>query len=80
VIARSLAGLTALLLAGCATQPVATVAPICGAMRTVWVSKDDVLTPPTASQIEGNNLAYSKLCGRPTPPPPRPKKTEPQTS
>lgn len=55
------------LLAGCGT--VATVAPVCGAMRTVYISKADVLTEQTASTIEGNNLAYATLCGHSTPKP-----------
>ena len=65
----------ALALGGCVTTPVATVQPVCGtpgapgAIRTVWISKDDVLTEQTASQIEANNLARTKLCGRSKPPP-----------
>ena len=59
----------ALATAGCTTQPVATVAPICGSMRTVYISKDDTLTEKTASSIERNNLAPAKLCGASRPPP-----------
>ena len=64
-------------LAGCATTPVATVEPVCGGLRTVWVAKDDVLTERTASQIEANNLARVRLCGRSRPPPPEKDETPP---
>jgi hypothetical protein len=33
-------------------------------MQTVLISKDDGLTELTAQQIEANNLARERLCGR----------------
>jgi hypothetical protein len=59
----------AALMGGCATEPVAVVAPVCKSMTTVWISKDDALTEKTAQQIEGNNLARARLCGGATPKP-----------
>jgi hypothetical protein len=50
------------LLTGCANQVVGTAQPTCRAIRTVLVSKDDVLTDGTATQIEANNLARKRLC------------------
>lgn len=57
------------LLCGCASKPVVIVSskPLCAAVRNVCISKDDELTEGTASQIEGNNLARAKLCGKPKP-------------
>ncbi len=58
----------ALLLAGCVSATAITVAPLCGEtaakapIKPVCISKDDALTEKTASQIEGNNLALTKLC------------------
>lgn len=51
----------ALLFSACASNTVVTV-PVCGPIKTVCISKDDALTEKTASQIEGNNLALSKMC------------------
>ena len=62
----SLAGFAALalILAGCAAQTkyVPTAAPLCKAVQPVCIDKDDVLTEPTASQIEANNLGMTKVC------------------
>jgi hypothetical protein len=52
------------LLCGCAKTFVATAGPSCRAMQTVLISKDDGLTELTAQQIEANNLARERLCGR----------------
>lgn len=52
------------LLPGCAKNFVATARPHCKAVTTVWISKDDTLTEGTAQQIEANNLARDRLCGR----------------
>lgn len=51
------------LLSGCATPSiVATVEPVCRAVRHTCVSRADQLTEGTASQIEANNLARLRLC------------------
>ena len=56
------------LLGGCASATAVTVRPLCGdnaksaPIKPVCISKGDSLTEPTASQIEGNNLALAKLC------------------
>ena len=75
--------MAALVLGSCSPQFIATVTPVCDATTIIWISKSDKLTPHTASQIEGNNLAHEKLCG-PSPRPPRsepaPKKAEAKTS
>lgn len=63
-----MAMIAVLALGGCATVPVATVAPVCGAVSTVFISKEDILTEGTATQIEANNLARAKLCGKSRPP------------
>lgn len=52
------------LLPGCAKTIVATAGPSCRAVQTVLISKDDTLTEGTAQQIEANNLARDRLCGR----------------
>ena len=52
------------LLCGCAPTIVATAKPTCRAVETVLISKDDTLTEGTAQQIEGNNLARERLCGK----------------
>lgn len=49
-------------LAGCSQSIVATAEPTCRAIKRVLVSKDDVLTEGTATQIEANNLARKRLC------------------
>jgi hypothetical protein len=55
-----------LLLAGCSsTQYVATAKPFSRAVKTVCIDKADQLTEATASQIEANNLALSKIYQRP---------------
>ena len=55
------------LLSGCASKPVviATSQPLCKAVKHECISKDDELTEGTATQIEGNNLARERLCGKP---------------
>lgn len=58
----------ALTLGACAPQYVAVTEPVCGSMATIWVSKSDRLSEGTSSQIEANNLAREKLCGRSRPP------------
>jgi hypothetical protein len=58
------------LLCGCATPRtvvIATSKPFCDAVKHVCISASDVLTEPTAQQIEGNNLGRAPICG----PPPR---------
>lgn len=56
----------AMALAGCETaKPVRyipTSEPFCAAVQTVCISKDDVLTEPTAQQVEANNLGRAKVC------------------
>jgi hypothetical protein len=52
------------LLCGCAKTFVATAGPSCRALQTVLISQDDGLTEGTAQQIEANNLAREKLCGK----------------
>ena len=60
------------LLSGCASATAVTVKPLCGEtpakapIKPICPSKDDVLTEGTASQIEADNLALSRLCKRPT--------------
>ena len=52
-----------LVLAGCETPKyVATSKPLCRAVQTVLISKDDQMTEGTASQIEANNLGRAKVC------------------
>ena len=53
-----------LLLAGCGqtVKYVPTAAPFCKAVQPVCIDKDDVLTEPTASQVEANNLGMTKVC------------------
>ena len=55
------------LLCGCASKPavIASSRPFCKAVTNVCISKDDVLTDDTATQIEGNNLGRAKVCGKP---------------
>jgi hypothetical protein len=55
------------LLGACASTPavIATSKPFCPAIKHVCIDKHDVLTEPTATQIEGNNLARARLCGKP---------------
>jgi hypothetical protein len=49
---------------GCAqTQYVATAKPFSRSVKQVCISKTDQITEGTASQIEANNLALSKLYG-----------------
>lgn len=50
---------------GCAKEVVVTAEPLCAAVRNVCISRDDKLTEGTASQIEANNLARRRLCGKP---------------
>jgi hypothetical protein len=54
------------LLTGCASTTAGTVTarPMCRAIQLVRVSKDDVLTEGTASQVEANNLARKRLCAK----------------
>lgn len=66
---KPLIAMAALALGACSPQFVATVTPICDATTIIWISKSDKLTPHTATQIEGNNLAHEKLCGPSSPPP-----------
>lgn len=55
------------LLSGCAKEVVAIAdaRPFCAAVKPVCISKDDVLTEGTASQIEANNLGRASICGKP---------------
>ena len=58
------------LLPGCATTKTAAIAdsrPFCRAVQHVCISASDVLTEPTAQQIEGNNLGRKPICGKPKP-------------
>ena len=51
------------LLAGCGeTKYIPTSAPFCKAVAPVCISKDDVLTEDTATQVEANNLGMTKVC------------------
>jgi hypothetical protein len=52
------------LLPGCAPTVVATAQPSCRALLSVTIDNDDWLTEATAQQIEANNLARERLCGR----------------
>jgi len=52
------------LLPGCAKNFVATAAPSCRALQTVIIDNDDRLVESTAQQIEANNLARERLCGK----------------
>ncbi len=52
------------LLPGCAKTFVSTAGPSCRAMQTVLIDNEDWLTEQTAQQIEGNNLARERLCGK----------------
>jgi hypothetical protein len=52
------------LLPGCAPTIVATAAPSCRALQTVLIDNEDWLTEQTAQQIEANNLARERLCGK----------------
>jgi hypothetical protein len=52
------------LLPGCAPTIVATAGPSCRAMQTVLIANDDQLVESTAQQIEANNLARERLCGK----------------
>lgn len=69
VINRTAALVAFSLLAGCATPAptvryIPTSEPFCAAVQTVCISKDDVLTEPTAQSIEANNLGRDKVCKR----------------
>jgi hypothetical protein len=64
LIKFSLAAALSVLVCGCATKYVATAAPSCRALQSVTIDNDDWLTEDTASQIEANNLAREKLCGK----------------
>jgi uncharacterized lipoprotein YajG len=58
------------LLSGCATPRTVVIAsskPFCRAVQHVCISASDVLTEPTAQQIEGNNLGRAPICGKPKP-------------
>ena len=50
------------LLTGCAHQTTGTTAQMCETWRDVSVSKKDVLTKETASEIAGNNVSRSVWC------------------
>jgi hypothetical protein len=52
------------LLPGCAPTIVSTARPSCRALLTVTIDNEDWLTEGTAQQIEANNLARERLCGR----------------
>lgn len=52
------------LLPGCAKTFVATAGPSCRALQTVIIDNDDQLVESTAQQIEANNLARDRLCGK----------------
>lgn len=58
----------AIFLSGCNTPApvryIPTSEPFCKAVQTVCISKDDVLTEPTAQQVEANNLGRDKVCKR----------------
>lgn len=57
---------SAMFLGACSKEvPVATSKPFCRAVKPVCISKDDVLTDGTATQIEANNLGHRSVCGRP---------------
>lgn len=61
--------LAALTLGACAPQQyVTSVEPVCGSIVTVYINKSDTISEPTSRQIERNNLAREKLCGRSRPP------------
>ena len=50
------------LLPGCASQLVATAEPFCDAAKPVCISRADILTEGTASQIEKNNAGLQEIC------------------
>lgn len=52
--------LTSSLLAGCATNTVATADSSCRSFRPISMSKAD--TDPTKRQIIGHNKAYEAIC------------------
>jgi hypothetical protein len=52
------------LLPGCAPAIVATAQPSCRAVLPVTIDNEDWLTEGTAQQIEANNLARERLCGK----------------
>jgi hypothetical protein len=61
-----LAGLLMLpvLLSACAQNTVATVEQMCSSIRPISVSKCDVLSEQTASEIEADNLSKQAWCGK----------------
>jgi hypothetical protein len=52
------------LLPGCAKTIVATAQPSCRSVLSVTIDNEDWLTEQTAQQIEANNLARERLCGK----------------
>jgi hypothetical protein len=52
------------LLPGCAKSIVATAQPTCRSVLSVTIDNEDFLTEQTAQQIEANNLARDRLCGK----------------
>lgn len=55
--------LVLVLLSACAKETiVATAEPLCESVRQVCISRGDVLTEGTASQVEANNLARTAVC------------------
>ncbi len=56
-----------MMLCGCETPKqvvryVPTSEPFCAAVKRVCIDKDDVFTPPTATQLKANEAGRSKVC------------------
>ena len=59
--AAAAAAASVIFVGGCSQSVAVTAKPVTAAVRPVLISKDDVLTEGTASQIEANNLALKRL-------------------
>lgn len=80
---KHLAPALLLALAACSTpQPqikyVPIAGPLCEAVKTTCINKDDQFTESTAAKIEANNLGRAKIC--PAQPEDRCKTKKPPTS
>jgi len=49
-------------LAGCSSNIAGTASQVCQTWKIVTISKKDVLTPQTSSEIAGNNAARETWC------------------
>lgn len=56
--------LAALALGGCAQNVIGTVDQMCDSLPPISVSKCDVLSDDTATQIEKDNVAKEVWCGK----------------